>query len=234
MIVYGWNSKLLKEGEMKSTCLDCEHEGQLIAVHGSYAHVFWIPFFPYKKSSVKVCPNCQKVTESKHMMQEEKAQHKALRSATPFPKWMFSGLALVAVLIVTIGFTSYQSDLEKENFVANPKVGDVYNMKDLSGVGEYDYYFMKVIGIEDDSLNISPSESTYNMPSSKMLSGDEFLPISYNIHKSEVLSYSESGELIDIYRNYDESTGFNNEVEITEEMLLDALGVLEDDSVDSE
>ena len=51
MIFYGTNAKNIKNGKVINVqCPNCEQNTSMTySVFGKYAHVYWVPFIPYKK-----------------------------------------------------------------------------------------------------------------------------------------------------------------------------------------
>lgn len=214
MIIYGWNTKNIKQAPLESfECPNCGHKNSFLAVFAHYAHIFWIPLFPYKKSAMISCANCQLVTEEKAMQQDMKAKIKQLKSAVSIPKYLFSGLIIIVLGIGYLTYSSNQSDKEEQSYIDNPATGDVYLLKDLTEVTEYDYYLMKVVDVFGDSLMITRNSYAYNGMVYKLDPADGFLNLSYAIHKDDIRGYEASGELKKIMRDYSESAGFDRVIE---------------------
>lgn len=60
MVIYGSNGKHFATLPLPYTaCPACRRTGQLqAALVGRYAHVYWIPLFPYQKLAVVQCSAC--------------------------------------------------------------------------------------------------------------------------------------------------------------------------------
>ena len=229
MLIYGWNTKIIKEGEAPNMqCNACDHEGQLVGISASYAHLFWIPFFPYKKSAVVVCPNCGQTTEAQHLPEELKRPINELKKSVSFPKYMFIGLALLIGLIGYGTFASMQSDNAKVEAIADPTIGDVYNTIDLNETSEYKYSYLKVTNLKGDSVEVIPTVTAYNMKSDELLEDDYFIRLPSMMHKDELMKMYEAGEIVELYRVYDASSGFTRESEMTEELLRELFPNLEE------
>jgi hypothetical protein len=210
MIVYGTNSKLLKQAPLENQdCSHCHEKDMQLLIYSSYVHIFWIPFFPYKKKAVLHCTHCQQVTEEKDISEEKKTLFKALKSSVSTPKYLFSGLAVLAILIVWLNYKSRESERNELDYLKDPKIGDVYKLVDETELTEYKYYLWKVVDVKPDSLYVSASSFTYNGVPDELEPEDGFYDIYYSINKDLISEMYDKKEVKEIIREYDESTGFN-------------------------
>lgn len=210
MIIYGWNTKNIKQAPLEDyECPVCGQKQSVLAIFGHYAHVFWIPFFPYKKSAHVVCTHCQLDTPEKQLDASKKAIVKQLKSSVSFPKYMFSGLIILVMGIAFIMYSSRQDKAKEASLLSSPQVGDVYVMKDLKATDEYDHYLMKVNDIAGDSLWVSFNSYGYNGVVSSLDPKDGFFDVMYSMHKNALKDYQESGELKKVIRDYTASAGFD-------------------------
>lgn len=210
MIIYGWNTKNIKQAPLEGyECTQCAQKQSVIAIFAHYVHVFWIPFFPYKKSAYIVCTNCQVETTEDVLDSEKKTLVKQLKSAVPIPKYMFAGLML---LVIGIGALMYSNNRDKSNeltYLENPQIGDVYVLKNMESTDEYNHYLLKVNDVVDDSLWVSFTSYSYNGVVTQLEPEDGFYDIMYPMHKDGVKAYKASGELKKVIRNYTTSAGFD-------------------------
>lgn len=214
MIIYGWNSKNIKQAPLEGyECASCQQKNSFIAIFADYVHIFWIPLFPYRKSAIISCAQCQLVTREKGMPSEMKAKMKQLKSAVSIPKYLFSGLAIIILAIAYFTYSGNQSSKQEQSMIDKPQIGDVYVLKSPTEETEYDYYFMKVNDVYGDSLLVTVSSYQYNGMVSKLDPNDGFLNISIAMHKDGIKDYDESGELRKVIRDYDPSSGFDRVIE---------------------
>lgn len=133
MIFFGTKASTIKNGQIINiNCPHCETNSSMIySVFGKYAHIYWIPFLPYKKITLTECTNCKKTFEYKELPEniKTKIDREKERNPVKIPIWMFSGL-FILVGIISFGFyNSYQNDINDAEYIKNPKVGDVYYIK---------------------------------------------------------------------------------------------------------
>ncbi len=214
MIIYGWNSKVIKQAPLNNlTCDNCNEQNSLLAIYSKYVHIFWIPVFPYGKEAVIVCSHCQKATKEKDLDTERKQKIKALKSSVKTPLYLFSGLILIVMAIGYFSYASGKTKQEELTFLEDPAVGDIYMNYDKTEQSEYKYYLWKVTNVSDDSIYVSPGSFSYNMIPSKLEKEDGFYDVYFGIHKDEIREMYETGELKEIERYYDpESTGFGRTI----------------------
>lgn len=224
MIIYGWSSKSLKQAPLENyECDYCGEKRSVLVIFARYVHIFWIPLFPFKKSAIIVCTTCKKEIEDKSIDLGSGITVGQLKSKVPMPIYLFTGLAFI---LVAIGFFTYTINTEskqKDNFIASPRIGDVYLIKSEQDTSKYNHFLIKVREIHGDSLWISQNSYRYNGYITKLDPNDGFFNMMYSVHKSIVKELDKKGELQKIFRDYTESTGFNREIDFQ----TDSLGVEE-------
>ncbi|MGX7668502.1 hypothetical protein [Flavobacterium pedocola] len=156
MIIYGTKGSNIKNGQIINTeCPNCNTKSTMdYSIFGKYAHVYWIPFFPYTKLTFVECGNCKRTFEKNDFTPEitQKLEHEKNKNGKLFfPVWMFSGIAIVALIS---GFGIYQSNVDDENdkaYLNDPKVNDVYHLKTENGF----FTSAKVTNVDKDSVYLS-------------------------------------------------------------------------------
>ncbi len=101
MIIFGTRSSTLGTIAIKGTpCSHCGDNGsKRITVFGKYFHVFWIPTFPFGKSSVMECTHCLKTIAQRDYTTEQRIQYQNAKGSIKTPIWHWAGLLLIAALI---------------------------------------------------------------------------------------------------------------------------------------
>mgnify|MGYP006159239151 CR=1 FL=1 len=71
MIIYGTKAESIKSGKIINVqCPKCDENTSMnYSVFAKYAHLYWIPFIPYKKVSITECDYCKKTFESGELPQ---------------------------------------------------------------------------------------------------------------------------------------------------------------------
>jgi zinc-ribbon family len=154
MLFYGTRSSNIKNGEIRNvTCPNCQTNVSMnYSVFGKYAHIYWIPFFPISKINIIECRSCKASYDLATVDQSIKDKFKKVQEQNPAktPITHFSWLFIIGLLIVIGIYSSFKNDEATQEYVKNPKVGDVYRLK--TSTGYYSTY--KVTAVFKDSLYV--------------------------------------------------------------------------------
>lgn len=214
MVVYGWKSKVLKEALFNGhQCPRCQNQSTHIVVFGSYFHIFWIPFFPYRKNLKIICDSCQLDQKPKEVTPELRKLTKQLKSQVRLPFYMFSGVGIITLLIGYFAVTAFLDDLRFEKYLTDPKVNDIYYIFNENEPTELKYSLLKVIDIREDSVDMSPNSFGYNYEPSVLMEEDGFLDVYYSYHKNQLRDMYERDELKTVIRKSLENTGMDKVIE---------------------
>ncbi|ULQ55204.1 hypothetical protein KJS94_11180 [Flavihumibacter rivuli] len=199
MIIYGTRSTELAKEVLTDKCQNCGTQNCIdMHVFQKYAHIFWIPFFPMGKIGLSQCDHCKQVLKVKEMPASLKASYDNLKAQTKAPIWMFSGLAVVAVLIMTSVVSDKKKDERNAKLILSPQVGDIFEVKTRNN----NYTLYRVDQVKGDSVFIQAS--TYEVNRLKGLKDvrlKEYSSDVYGFSKIELKEMFSKGEILDINRN---------------------------------
>jgi len=152
MIVYGSRTtKLSTTNLFNVPCPACKEKSTTeMYVFGKYAHVFWIPMFPLKKIGVSQCENCKAVFDDSKMNSNLHEEFVALKAQTKTPIWNFTGLGLIALLIIAGMYGSASDQKNYKAWIAHPEVGDKYYYRTET----HNYSIEKVTAVTADSIEL--------------------------------------------------------------------------------
>ena len=200
MIVYGSKAvHLTSEQSQTAICPSCNTQGSLIfSVFRKHAHLFWIPLFPFGKNGVSECQHCKNVLDAKEMPEPIKRDFESLKDETKGPLWQFSGLILIALLMIWGNYSNTENKKLNLTYLASPKKGDVYEYK----IEKRSYSTLKVIGITKDSVFITQNEYEISRKSKlyKIDKPENYSDWSYGISMNDLKEMYDSGEIFDINR----------------------------------
>jgi hypothetical protein len=199
MIVYGSRSKELAKDILTDQCPNCGKQNSIdMHVFQKYAHVFWIPIFPMGKTGVCQCDHCKQVLSLKEMPASLVISYNNLKEKAKTPIWMFSGLALLAILI-TIGIISGKKNDEKNaKLILSPKAGDIFEIK----VNNSQYTLYKVNEVLGDSVFVQINDyETNKVTGLNDLKKEAYSEEVMGFSKAELKQMLEKGEIINIERN---------------------------------
>ena len=223
MIVYGWNTKNIKQAPLTDyECPHCQQKQSDLVIFAKYIHIFWIPVFPIKKTAIIVCKQCKHETDEKAITLGTQSAISQLKASVPVPKYLFSGLVLILAAIGYFIYDGMQTDKLEQAYLDAPQQGDVYLVRNNEEKTEYNHYLLKVREVAGDSVWVSNSSYNYNGIVSELDPKDGFYDVMYAMHKNELKEIKKTGDLKKVMRDYLPTAGFDREIEFQE---ADSVGV---------
>lgn len=201
MVVYGVKPVVIgKENGGISPCPNCGDRNKMSFVfHRSHFHLFWIPMFPLKLRVVGVCDACETVFEKKEMTSSMKTDYENAKLKIKKPLWQFSGLILLAILIVFMKLSHDKGKEEELVFIKSPAVNDIYYcLSDGSN-----YSTMRVDSISIDSVFVCPNLYEIDKRSKvyKIDKKENYAEFNYGISKLSILEMYTRGDIFNVYRD---------------------------------
>lgn len=199
MLIFGSAGKEIARGKTKVACTNCQQQNSInMYIVQRYIHIYWIPFCPaLNKEAISECTNCKEVLKKKQFPETYKNGYQDIKSNTKIPIWMFTGLGIVALIIVGLFITSIQNDSENVELLLSPQKGDIYEIK----LADKKYTLYKVDKIEGNAVYMLENEYISDKEEGmKSLLGKPFYKESYPIMKSDLEIMLKKGEIIDIER----------------------------------
>ncbi|SFU42301.1 zinc-ribbon family protein [Pustulibacterium marinum] len=201
MIFYGHNStKLATRTSKTAICPHCDTQGSItFHIFSKYAHIFWIPMFPYKKIAYSECDHCKQTLGFQKMPMVMQKEMKQIKEASVSPKWQFAGLGILVVLIIVGIISSKRSSALDKEYLETPIIGDVYEYKDNPS----SYSTMKVVNVFNDSVYV-----VFNDYATNRMSGIDEIDIKKNygteeyvFGKEELANMYEAGDIYSVNRD---------------------------------
>ena len=202
MIIYGTNGAHVRTAQLPGvTCPGCATSNTLqLSVFSRYAHIYWIPLFPYSKPTVTQCSHCQQAWEEKTIPSELRNLAQTLKKETRAPLLHWAGLAIVAALIGWGAVAGMWDGRENKSFLAAPRVGDIYTVREKEGEG--DYSLLKVVSVKGPTVDVVPNEYQIdnNHPIDKLNAPAKYSKKSFALSKFELQIMQNKGLLTDVDR----------------------------------
>jgi len=208
IFIYGRrNIRIKKYDDYHIKCDNCNNYGQRFSVYQEYFHLFFIPIFPSSIKTIKsVCLNCN----DNDAFDQEKSNH--YLSLTRTPIYLFTGIILFVGLIIALVIGNINTQKQKAEYIADPKINDVYLIREDNEDKSRTYYFLKIKNIDVDTVELLHSYFQYNRFVYKMDDSDYFVSDEvYKVLKSDLKDYLESGIINAVERDYKESSRFTIE-----------------------
>ncbi|MCG8306942.1 MAG: zinc ribbon domain-containing protein [Cytophagales bacterium] len=200
MIIYGWRSAHVRTTQSKTaTCPHCGTRGSIItSIFSRYAHIFWIPLFPFGKTGASQCQHCHNAMKVNEMPEEIKREYRDLKSEARTPIWQFSGLVLIVMFVTWMNFTNKENEKTELEYISSPLKGDIYEYETESS----NYSTLKVVEVTDDSIFVAPNEyETTKMAGVYEIDEDANYPdVQYGLSRAEVKNMYDDGVIYDVKR----------------------------------
>ena len=196
--------KIKKYDDHQVQCENCHCYSVRYVVYQKYFHYLYIPIYPINDKTIKtVCLECG------YGFNQEKSNYYINKTRTPF--FLYSGIILVIGFVLSIFVVSSIYEKIDDSYIKNPKVGDVYRIRDDSNKQTI-YYFEKLIQINSDTLLMLHSSLQYNSFITEMNDTDYFVKNDcHKLLKSELISHQDSGHINSVIRTYDIKSRFRIE-----------------------
>jgi hypothetical protein len=213
IFIYGRRkAKIKKTSDHIGSCTTCNSIGLEFEIYRDYFHLFWIPLFPIGVKESKVhCTKCGKPNDF-----HPRVKH--FESVTRTPVYLYSGMLIFLMLVLSLVFANINTQKEKALFIADPKVGDVYRIRKDANDSTY-YYFLRVARIQRDTVIVYPNILQYFGFITKLNDEDHFVTQEFFYTKKELKELLEKGEINSVERGYGDYEGFNR----IEDIELDSI-----------
>ena len=198
MIIFGSVSKEIGRGKIRTTCINCQEPNTInMFIVQRYAHIYYIPFFPTEKNAFSECSGCNHFLHEIQFSEKYKNGFKEIKSQIKTPLWMYTGLGIIALIIMAVFISGKQNDSENAELLLSPQKGDIYEIE----LPNEQYTIYKIDKVEGNTVYFFENEYTTNKLSgvSKLLQ-KPFTTESYPVMKTDLKVMLENGEIMDIER----------------------------------
>ncbi len=200
MVFYGTKSTFLKaEKVMGEKCPNCKSAGSVnISVFGKYAHIYWIPTFPWKKMVQVSCEHCQRHFSEKELPTNLQTIADEIKGEAKAPVWHFSGLVLLGALVFFMWNHMTSNAKENQEMIAHPMPGDRYKIKTETR----EHTMFKIKNVTADSVYFLTNQYTVNKMSRvyKIDKAENYMDIGEAFSKKDLLDWFASKKIYDIKR----------------------------------
>ncbi len=196
--------RIKKIDDYNIKCDNCGNFHQIFYVYQQYLHLMFIPFFPTSIKTIRCkCAECNDTFN-----QEKKSDY---LSMTRTPMYLYTGILLIAGLIIYGLLGNMKNQKQKREFVYNPNIGDVYLIRQDDN-NSTAYYFLKIQDINSDTISLLHGAMQYDRIVTTMLDKDYFVKDDmWRLLKSDLITYLDSGYINSVERYYNIDSKFNIE-----------------------
>ncbi|MGI4762391.1 MAG: hypothetical protein ACRYF0_16900 [Janthinobacterium lividum] len=131
MIIYGTNGKhYATQPLVGAACPACHApEALQVGLVSRYAHIYWVPLFPYQKIAVTQCLSCQTSWAEKELAPALAPAVRAVKKRSTTPFWTWAGLAIIAAVSLFGYLHSISDARDDEALLLSPHAGDIYTVR---------------------------------------------------------------------------------------------------------
>ena len=171
MVIWGWKTKVIPGSLLHHVhCTNCGETALLSFGNLRYFHMFWIPVLPTHKDVGTECGNCGHYLYGKDVPKELRGELKSIIFGNVRKLPFYSGLIVIGLVFAAIlGVATYES-AQKERFVANPALNDLY-IVDFSVItpeaefnSEHRWGAMRVQAVTSSEVVVQISLGVYDDP----------------------------------------------------------------------
>ncbi|MES2656686.1 MAG: zinc-ribbon domain-containing protein [Bacteroidota bacterium] len=201
MIIYGTKTTPVATENIADSCTNCQTANSiLMRVLQKYVHIFFIPFIPVGKTGATVCAHCKHALTKEEFSGSLNSRYDTLKSTAKTPIWTFSGLALLAILVVVLIVSDKQKKEKVAALIQAPQSGDVYEIK--NDAKQYTLYKIQRIS-GDTSFILMNQYETNKLSGLKDLKekgdagySEDEIPMT----KADFQKMMDDGEILDVER----------------------------------
>lgn len=202
MIIYGSKGAHVRTAPLPAAnCPSCSTFGTVKAsVYSRYAHIYWIPLFPFSKSVVTQCDHCQQGWEEKDLPAGLLTAVRELKQGSRFPIWNWLGLAIIVGLIGFGAVAGIYHDKDSKTYLAAPRAGDLYTIKSPGDSTKYS--LLKVVSAKGNALEVvvNEYETDSRTPQEEIDSPEKYSKESESLTVFDLKIMHNQGRITDVNR----------------------------------
>ncbi|MBJ6111387.1 hypothetical protein JAO73_20370 [Hymenobacter sp. BT523] len=201
MVIYGYNGAHVRTAPVPGACPSCLAEDSLRAsVYSRYAHVYYIPLFPFGKPVAAACANCNLSWDQKELPAQLREPVRALKRETRLPLWTWSGTALLVLGMGWAAVAGTQNSRENDAFLAAPRVGDIYTVRAKND--DPNYSLLKVVAVKGPTVDVVENQFQIDNdhPIDALNSPGKYGKETFSLSQFELKIMQNKGQLTDVDR----------------------------------
>lgn len=201
MIIYGSKGTHLRTEALPGvTCPNCSQPNTLrTSLYSRYAHVYWIPFFPYSKLAAVQCDHCQAGWENRQLPAVAASAVRELKQHTKHPFWTWAGLAVLATAVLLGFMVSTRDHHTDEALLEHPRAGDIYTVRSDSA-GMYSLLKVQQVGGNNVQLVANDYQIDNIAPIDKLNSPEKYSKEPFTLTRLELQIMRRKDQITDVDR----------------------------------
>jgi len=201
MIIYGFKGTHLRTQELPGVaCPACNTTNSLrTSLYSRYAHVYWIPFFPYSKLTAVQCDACQELWENKAVPASIAPSVREVQQQTSHPYWSWAGLAAVVAFFSFAILAGMRDRHTDEALLLAPRAGDIYTVRSDSA-DMYSLLKVRRVGGNNVELVANEYQTDSRTRVDELNSPDKFSKEPFTLTRLELQIMRRKDQLTDVER----------------------------------
>ena len=158
MILYGYKGSHLNTSPLPgAVCPACSTFNTVrTSVYSQYAHVYYIPFFPFSKKALTECQSCQRGWEEKSLPPQLQAAVKTAKQGTRFPLWHWTGVGVLVLGMAWATVAGQRDERDRKAWLAAPRAGDLLTVHSPGDSTRYS--LLKVVSAHGNTVEVVQNE----------------------------------------------------------------------------
>ena len=202
MIIYGTKGAHVRTAPLPaSNCPACATFGSVkTSIFSRYAHVYFIPFFPFSKAAVTQCDHCQQAWEEKTLPTELHPAVRDIKKSTRFPLWSWAGIAVLVLGLAAASVAGRYHERDRKAWLAAPQAGDVYTVHSPGDSTRYS--LLKVVSAKGNTVEVvgNDYETDDSSPVNELNSPEKYGKESQSLTVLDLQIMHNKGQLTDVDR----------------------------------
>jgi hypothetical protein len=201
MIIYGTNGTHVRTQELPElACPACKARHSLhTSLYSRYAHVYWIPLFPFEKLAAVHCIACNEVWKPKAAPTSIAPALREVRQQISHPYWTWAGLAAIVTIAAFSFLAGIRDHHTDEALLLEPRAGDIYTVRsDSAGM----YSLMKVQRVGGNNVELVGNDYQIDnaSPIHKLNSPEKYSKEPFTLTRLELQIMRRKDQLTDVDR----------------------------------
>lgn len=197
IILFGTRAGHLKTIRLPEQCRNCKTGGSVeLIVYQRFAHIFWIPIFPTRKIFTSQCYRCKESLIQEEIKESYPEVYQQYRKKLTAPFWSFTGITLVASIVLLITVLNYVRIVKEQFMIQSPEIDDIYIYVPKEG----EYSLWKVSEINGDTVFVLSNSFTTNSIRKISVSAYSFNKEASPKLRSDLIRMFENKEIVSIER----------------------------------